>query len=100
MKKLSGLFVAGAFATALAVPAFAGPAGVSRSTSSQVDPTTIAALQEAAQKAIQDGRNGNKNNPEYGRKAYQINQLIDRLKAGDAVDPSEIDQALEPVHVW
>jgi len=33
------------------------------------------------------------------RKNYEVNQLIDRLKKGDQVDPSEIDKALEPVHV-
>ena len=100
MKKISGLLVAGAFATSLAVPAFAGTAGVSKSTPSKADPATIAALQGAADAALRDGRNGNKNNPEYGRKAYQISQLNERLNSGEQDDPSEIDRALEPVHVW
>lgn len=99
MKKLSGLLVAGAFATAIAIPAFAGPAGVSKSTNA-ADPATIAALQEAAQNALREGRTGNKNNPEFEIKAQQINSLIDKLQNGAQVEPAEIDKALEPVHVW
>jgi hypothetical protein len=99
MKKLTGLLVAGGFAAALAIPAFAGPAGVSKSTTEATAPE-IAELQQAAQRALQEGRTGNKNNPEFQMKAHQINALIDRLKSGDQVDPSEIDKALEPVQVW
>ena len=54
----------------------------------------------AAGQATRDGRNGNKNNIEFARKNYEINQLIERLKSGQQVDMSEIDQALEPTRVW
>jgi len=49
---------------------------------------------------LADGRAGNKNNIEFRRKNYEINLLIDRLQSGQQVDPSEIDKAMEPVHVW
>lgn len=60
----------------------------------------IAELQQASQEALREGRTGNKNNPEFTRKSYEINQLIQRLKSGQKVDPAEIDNALEPAHVW
>ena len=100
MKKLSGLLVAGALGMAFAVPAFAGSAGVSTSEAQKPDTATIAALQEAAGKALAEGRAGNKNHAEFQLKAQQLNQLVDRLKAGEQVDPSEIDKALVPVEVW
>jgi hypothetical protein len=49
---------------------------------------------------VREGRTGNKNNPAFGQKAAQIDDLIDRLKSGQKVDPSEIDQALQPAYVW
>jgi hypothetical protein len=59
----------------------------------------MAKLQVAAEEATRGGRNGNKNNIELRKKNYEINQLIERLKGGQEVDPSEIDQALKPAHV-
>lgn len=101
MKKNLMIFAAAALATTLAIPAFAGPVGVSRTyNSAPPDATTIAELQDAAQKATWDGRNGNKNNIVFARKNYEINQLVDRLNNGHRVDPAEIDMALEPAHVW
>jgi hypothetical protein len=101
MKKNLMIFAAAALATTLAIPALAGPVGVSRTyNSTPSDAATIAELQDAAQKATWDGRNGNKNNIVFARKNYEINQLIDRLNNGQRVDPAEIDMALEPAHVW
>ncbi len=98
MKRMFGYLSAVAIGIACAIPAYAqSPAAA---TSSQADPALIAQLEKAAQQDIADGRNGNKNNPAFGQKAYQVNQLIDRLKRGDQVSPSEIDEALEPAHVW
>jgi len=101
MKKNLMIFAAAALATTLAIPALAGPVGVSRTyNSAPSDAATIAELEDAAQKATWDGRNGNKNNIVFARKNYEINQLIDRLNNGQRVDPAEIDMALEPAHVW
>ena len=101
MKKNLMIFCAAALTTTLAIPALAGPVGVSRTyNSAPADGATIAELQDAAQKATRDGRNGNKNNIVFARKNYEINQLIDRLNNGQRVDPAEIDKALEPAHVW
>jgi hypothetical protein len=63
-------------------------------------PELIAKLQEASDEAVREGRNGNKNNPVFGQKSAQINDLIERLKSGQKVDPAEIDQAFEPARVW
>jgi hypothetical protein len=101
MNKNLTIFAAAAWAATLAIPALAGPVSVSKTpTSAPQDAMTIAELQDAAQQATRDGRNGNKNNIEFGRKNYEINQLIERLKSGQQVDPAEIDKALEPARVW
>jgi hypothetical protein len=101
MKRNLTIFAAAALASTLAIPALAGPVGVSRTpTSAPPDTTTIAELQVAAQQATRDGRTGNKNKIEFARKNYEINQLIERLNSGQRVDPGEIDKALEPARVW
>jgi len=102
MKKLSTIMVLSAAATfAIATASFAGAAANnSGGSTTKVDQATIAQLQVAAKQALADGRNGNKNNQEFLRKNYEINQLVDRLQSGQQVDPSEIDKALEPAHVW
>jgi|SRR5208282_2968931 len=95
------ILAAAALASTLAIPALAGSVGISRTpTSASSDATTIAQLQDAAQQATRDARNGNKNNIEFARKNYEINQLVERLKSGQQVDPAEIDKALEPARVW
>jgi hypothetical protein len=106
MKTLSTVSAA-ILAATFALPAWAGPVGMGRTAAAQaspaqtqVNPGLIARLQEASQDAIREGRNGNKNNIAFGQKSAQINDLIERLQSGQKVDPSEIDQALEPVHVW
>jgi hypothetical protein len=101
MKKLSTISTLALSATfALATASFAGPVANGNQNTKAADAQTIAQLQVAAQQALADGRNGGKNNPEYGRKNYEINQLIDKLQSGQQVDPSEIDKAMEPVHIW
>ena len=102
MKKLSTIAILSAAATfAFATASFSGAVPNMNAGSTQgQDTDTIAKLQVAAQKALTDGRNGNKNNPVFLRKNYEINLLIDRLQSGQQVDPSEIDKALEPAHVW
>jgi hypothetical protein len=101
MKKVTTILFAAAVTTAFAVPVFAGSAGVSRSyTSAQSDQTTIAQLQDASQAAQRQALDGNKNNLEFRRKSYEIDQLIERMKSGQQVDPAELDKAMEPAHVW
>lgn len=108
MKTLSTVSAAAVLATTFAIPAWAGPVGMGRTapeaqtntTQTQVKPELISQLQEASDQAAREGRNGNKNNPVFGQKSAQINDLIERLKSGQKVDPSEIDQAFEPARVW
>jgi hypothetical protein len=102
MTKLSTIAVLTAAATfALATASFSGAVPHdTQATTQAVDQQTIAKLEDAANQALVDGRNGNKNNVEFRRKNYEINLLIDRLQSGQQVDPAEIDKAMEPVHVW
>jgi hypothetical protein len=102
MRKLSTVAILTAAATfALATASFSGAVPHNTDTAAPaVDQQTIAKLEDAANQALADGRNGNKNNIEFRRKNYEINLLIDRLQSGQQVDPAEIDKAMEPVHVW
>jgi hypothetical protein len=112
MKTLSTISAAAVLATTFAIPAWAGPVGMGRtapeaqasSAQNQVSPELIAKLQEASDEDAQVGRHGgiknNPGNPAYLKKSAQINDLIERLKSGQKVDPSEIDQAFEPVSLW
>ena len=102
MKRFSAILGAAAIGTILTTSAFAGSVGIARTSpaAAQPDAYTIAKLQMASERAERDGRNGNKNHPEFGEKKYQIDQLIERLKSGQQVDPAEIDKALEPAQVW
>jgi hypothetical protein len=112
MKTLSTISAAAVLAATFAIPVWAGSVGM-RPTSpiaqaataqTQVNPELIAKLQEASQEDAWAGRHGgsknNPGNPEYLKKTAQINDLIERLKSGQKVDPSEIDQAFEPVRLW
>jgi len=101
MKKLSTILAAGTIALAMSTPVLAESAGVSRSyTTAQPDAQTIADLQEASEAAQREARNGNKDNPAFGQKSYQIDQLIERMQAGQQVSPDQVDEALLPVRVW
>jgi hypothetical protein len=106
MKTLSKISAAAVLATTFAIPAWAGSVGIARTApqaqtnTAQANSELISELQEASDDAVREGRTGNKNNPVFGQKAAQINDLIDRLKAGQNVDPAEIDQAFQPARVW
>jgi hypothetical protein len=101
MKKNLSILGVAALATTLAASAFAGPVGVAkRYTTAQPDQNTIAQLEDASQAAQREGRDGNKNNVEFRRKSYEIDQLIERMKSGQQVDPAELDKAMEPARVW
>jgi hypothetical protein len=101
MKKLSMIAILTAStALALATASFAGAVPNESQGSRTNQAAVVPQLQLAARQALADGRNGGKNNPEYGRKNYQINQLIDKIQSGQQVDPAEIDKAMEPVHIW
>jgi hypothetical protein len=108
MKRLSAISAVALLATTFAIPVWAGPVGMGRTApeaqastgQTLVNPELISQLQEASDDAVREGRTGNKNNPVFGQKSAQINDLIERLKSGQKVDPSEIDQAFEPARVW
>jgi hypothetical protein len=100
MKKLSTIITAGAIALTLSSPALAGPVGISRTYATQPNPQTISELQQASEAAQREGRTGNKDNPAFGQKSYQIDSLIGRMQSGQPVDQAQIDNALQPVRVW
>jgi hypothetical protein len=111
MKTLSMISAAAMVATVLATLVWAGPVGMGRTApaaqsstgQTQVNPELIARLQEASEEAAQEGRHGgtkNGTNPVFLKKSAQINDLIERLKSGQNVDPAEIDRAFEPAYIW
>lgn len=101
MKKLSTILTAGTIALTLSTPVLAGSAGISRSyATAQLDVQTIADLQQASEAAQREAREGNKDNPAFGQKSYQIDQLVERMKAGEQVSQNQVDEALQPVRVW
>jgi len=101
MKKLSTILAAGTMALAISTPVLAGSVGISRSyPTAQPDAQTIADLQQASDAAQREARTGNKDNPAFAQKSYQIDQLVERMKAGQQVSPNQVDEALLPVWVW
>ena len=101
MKKISTFFTVGLVTLALSTPVLAGSVGVSRSYQVvQPDAQTIADLQQASDAAQREAREGNKNNPAFGEKSYQIEQVAARLESGQQVDQQQVDEALQPVRVW
>jgi len=98
MKKLSTMIATGTLALMAWVPALAG---VSTNPAAMRDNTeTIAELQQAAQTAQREARDGNKDNFAFVRKNLEIHRLIERLNSGQQVAQKQIDKALQPVWVW
>ena len=101
MKKLSTILAAGTIALAMSTPVLAGSVGISRSyPTAQPDVQTIADLQQASEAAQREARTGNKDNPAFAQKSYQIDQLVERMQAGQQVSQNQVDEALQPVRVW
>ena len=101
MKSLSTIVAASAVTLALSTPVLAGEAGISRSNATaQPDNETIADLEQASVAAQREARDGNKNNPAFAQKSYEINQLVARMEAGQQVGQKQLDEALQPVRIW
>jgi hypothetical protein len=101
MKKLSAIFAAGTIALTLSTPVLAGSIGISGSYSTaQPDAQTIADLQQASGAAQREAREGNKGNPAFAQKSYEIDQLVQRMKSGQQVAQQQVDEALQPVQIW
>ena len=101
MKKLSTIFAAGTVALTLSTPVLAGSVGISRSHSVvQPDAQTFAQLEQASEAAQREAREGNKNNPAFAQKSYEIDQLVQCMKSGQQVAQEQVEQALQPVWIW
>ena len=101
MKKLSIILAAGTIALTMSTPVLAGSVGIPRSYgTAQPNPDTIAELQQASETAQTEARAGNKNNPAFARKSYEIDQLVERMKSSQQVSQNQIDKALQPVRIW
>ena len=101
MKKLSTIIAAGTVALTLSTPVLAGSVGITRNNAvAQPDAETIAELQQASEAAQREAREGNKNNPTFAQKSYEIDQLVQRLKSGEQVSQNQVDEALQPVWIW
>jgi hypothetical protein len=101
MKKLSTILAAGTIALTMSTPVLAGSVGIPRGyDTAQPNADTIAELQQASEDAQREAREGNKDNPAFAQKSYEIDQLVQRMKSGQQVSQNEVDQALQPVWVW
>ena len=101
MKKLSTIFAAGTMALTLSSQVLAGSVGISRGyTAVQPNAQTIAQLEQASEAARREAREGNKNNPAFAQKSYEIDQLVQRMQSGQQVAQEQVDQALQPVWIW
>ena len=100
MKTYSKILLSAVLSTAIASPAFAGPVGMRPDSTAQVDPATVAELQTAEVQTRQEAMNGNKNNLAFRRKDYEVEQLIAKIQGGQPVQDAQVDEALQPVHVW
>jgi hypothetical protein len=101
MTKLSTILTAGALALTLSTPVLAGSVGIPRN-SATVEPNaqTIAELQQASDAAQREAREGNKDNPAFAQKSYEIDSLVQRMESGQQVSQSQVDEALQPVWIW
>jgi hypothetical protein len=101
IKKLSTIIAAGTVALTLSTPVLAGSVGISRSyATAQPDAQTIADLEQASDAAQREAREGNKSNPAFAQKSYEIDQLVQRMKSGQQVAQKQVDEALQPVWIW
>ncbi len=101
MNKFLTIFTAGTVALTLSTPVLAGSVGISRSYAVvQPDAQTFAQLEQASEAAQRDAREGNKNNPAFAQKSYEIDQLVQRMKSGQQVAQDQVERALQPVWIW
>jgi hypothetical protein len=101
MKKLSTILAAGTIALIMSTPVLAGSVGIQRSyDTAQPNAETIAELQQASEAAQREAREGNKDNPAFAQKSYEIEQLVQRMKSRQQVSQNQVDKALQPVWIW
>jgi Flp pilus assembly protein TadG len=101
MKKLSTILATGMVAMTLAAPVLAASIGMSRSyATAPPGARTIADLHQALDAAQREAREGNKDNPAFAQKSYEIDQLVQRMKSGQQVAQKQVDEALQPVRIW
>jgi hypothetical protein len=106
MKRLTSAFAGIAMIAATSGIAFAGGVGIERpylyETYPQymTAPQIVGALEQASQRDMDDARNGNKNGAEFIQKAAEADDVATQLANGETVTIAEVDDALQPVHVW
>ncbi len=101
MMKISTVLAAGTLALTLSTPVLAGSVGIPRNSAvAQPDDQTIAELQQASEAAQREAREGNKDNPAFAQKSYEIDSLVQRMKSGQQVSQNQVDEALQPVRIW
>lgn len=85
----------------LAAPVLAASTGMPMSyATAPPGARTIADLQQALDAAQREAREGNKDNPAFAQKSYEIDQLVQRMKSGQQVAQKQVDEALQPVRIW
>jgi len=103
MKSIISISIAGAplCCSPFAMPAMAGPAGVERPAyQTPCERHEVLRELEQASGPARVAAHENKNHPPYINRAYEIDVLIRKIKAGEPVSQDEVDQALTPITVY
>jgi hypothetical protein len=101
MKSIISISAGAAMLLAFAMPAMAGSVGLERPAyqTPYQQQEVLTELEEAsgpARVAAQE----NKDHPPFVNRAYEIDQLIGKIKAGEPVSQEEVNEALTPIEVY
>jgi hypothetical protein len=101
MKSIIAISAGATLLLASVVPVMAGAAGVERPAyqTPYQQQEVLSELEEASGPA-RVAAEENKNHPPYINRAYEIDQLIRKVKAGEPVSQEEVDQALTPITTY
>jgi hypothetical protein len=88
------------FGVALSItPAWAGPVGVQRSSSAERQSALVAQLEARQEQDWREAQRSHARGPllvRYMDRSARLQDLMNRIQAGEQVSPDEIDQALQP----
>jgi hypothetical protein len=106
IRKIASLIGGAAMALAVGGIANAEMAGIQRNYVYETypqyltEPQIVDALEQASEKDMRDAHEGNKSGPEFMEKSVEASDLATQLANGYPITVAQVDDALQPVHVW
>ena len=98
MKSIISISAGAAMLLAFSMPAIAGSAGVDRPAfQTPYERQEVLSQLEYASGPARVAAQENKNHPPYINRAYEIDQLIRKIKAGEPVSQDEVNEVLTPI---